>query len=186
MNQRFYIDITLLDQKNLGLKLMTQVMSNLHRLLKHHAVTDVCIGFPQYGSLNAYGSPSLGEVVRLVSENKDHLSLIKGNVTFKTLASVGVLVFTNPTAVPDDASEVRFYKDSKPSKKMKALKEVGEIVGKPSYSNIERSSVLVLIERQDGTKYPIFVGKTQASQRMDGIYNSYGLTKQDGATFPSF
>lgn len=165
---------------------MTQVMSNLHRLLKHHSITDVSVGFPHYGALNVYGSQTLGEVVRLVSEDKDHLSLIKGNVTFKTLVSVGVLEFSNPTAVPEDAKEVRFYKDSKPSKKMKLLKQAPSVTEKPSYAKIERSSVILLIERQDGSKYPIFVSRLTANNQTKGQYNSYGLSQQDGPTFPIF
>lgn len=186
MSNRLYIDIKLPDQKNLGVKLITQVMSNLHRLFKHHSITDVSVGFPQFGHLNPYGSETLGQTVRLVSENRDHLELIKGNVTFKTLVSVGVLEFAPITKVPDQVEEVRFYKDSKPIKAMRRLKEASETEGKKSYRDIDRSSIMVLIERQDGSKYPIFVAKTNASKHLGGAFNSYGFTKQDGPTFPIF
>lgn len=186
MGQRFYIDFTLPDQKGMGVKLMTQVMSNIHRLIKHHSLTDVCIGFPGYGRLNVYGKESLGEVVRVVSENKDHLELIKGNITFKTLASVGVLSISNPTRVPEHVEEVRFFKDSKPSKKMKLLKQSDDSGKKPSYANIEKTSIMVLIERHDGSKYPIFISKAPSMKLLSGPYNSYGLSQQNGPTFPSF
>lgn len=186
MNNRIYIDIKLPDQKNLGVKLMTQVVSNLHRLFKHHKISDVAVGFPEFGDLNPYGSETLGQTVRLVSENRDHLDLLKNNITFKTLVSVGVIEITPITKVPDDVDEARFYKDSKPIKAMRRLKVSSEGSEKRSYRQIEKSSISTLIERSDGSKYPIFVARSFSEKQQTGPFNSYGLSQQQGPTFPIF
>ena len=184
--ERLYFDITLSDQKNSGVKLMTQVMSNVHRLLKHHKVTDTGLGFPKYAALNPYGNPTLGEVFRLVSSNRASLELISNNVTFKTLASVGVIDIGKITRVPDDAKEVRYYKDNGPIRRMRELKASAEEGQKPSYQTIERTSMLVLVERSGGSRYAIFVGKSGSEQLIQSGFNTYGFSQQAGSTFPEF
>ena len=73
MTIRYYLDIQLNAQHGMDVKTKTQIFSNIHRLLKHHEIKDVALGFPAFGTVNATGLPGLGEHLRLVSKCQDNL-----------------------------------------------------------------------------------------------------------------
>lgn len=180
----FYLDIVLMEQNNTGLVLMTQVISNIHRLMRHHKVQDVGLVFPDFGALCPKGKSTLGETVRLVSVNKENLSRIASNVTFRTLEKVGVLSFSEVKAVPDEAIPVRFFKDARPNRQRREAVREGGVV--PAYEELAHSSACILIQRTDGSVYPIFIGKMDGTSFVEGEFNSYGLSNKTGPTVPFF
>ncbi|KQN62606.1 type I-F CRISPR-associated endoribonuclease Cas6/Csy4 [Pseudomonas sp. Leaf58] len=186
MTIRYYLDIQLNAQHDMDVKTKTQVFSNIHRLLKHHGIKDVALGFPSFGKVNAVGLPGLGEHLRLVSKNQDSLNLIKNNVTHRTLHDMGIVKFGVVTQVPDDANEVRFYRDQSPGRVKKGIKRRGEPSPGKHYDGIDRESAGLLIQRTDGSKYPIFIGLLPATERVDGAFSTYGLSTKSGPTFPNF
>lgn len=186
MTTRFYMDIHLNAQHDMDVKTKTQIFSNIHRLFKHHNIQDVALGFPDFGKINAVGLPSLGEHFRLVSVSADHLGLIKNNVTHRTLHDIGIARFGNVTVVPGDAKEGGFYRDQSPGRIKKGMKSRGELSPGRHYDGIDRDSAGLLIQRTDGSKYPIFIGFIPAREFINGHYSSYGLSTKTGATFPLF
>lgn len=186
MTTRYYLDIQLNAQHDMDVKTKTQIFSNIHRLLKHHEIKDVALGFPSFGKINAAGLPGLGEHLRLVSTSQDNLSLIKNNVTHRTLHDIGIAKFGAVTQVPENAREVRFYRDQSPGRVKKGIKSRGEQLPGKHYDGIERDSAGLLIQRTDGSKYPIFIGLLPATERVDGAFSTYGLSTKSGATFPAF
>ena len=186
MTIRYYLDIQLNAQHGMDVKTKTQIFSNIHRLLKHHEIKDVALGFPAFGTVNATGLPGLGEHLRLVSTCQDNLYLIKNNVTPRTLHAIGIVKFGAVTQVPEDAGEARFYRDQSPGRVKKGLKSRGKPSPGKHYDGIDRESASLLIQRTDGSKYPIFIGLLPADGRVDGAFSSYGLSTKTGATFPVF
>lgn len=189
--KRFYQDINILDSHSGTCHAMTQLMSNLHRLLREHGISNIAVGFPEYGKRNSKSVTSLGRVIRLVSVDKDALKKITGNITFKTLEGVKVISLPDVKEVPEFkvTKEVAFYKDSRPIKLMqehKRLVQQDPEIARLSYHDLKGTSVMVLIEKRGAGAYPIFVGRKPIEQRKDGEFNSYGFSTQDGPTFPEF
>lgn len=181
--QRYYIDMTLSQSHVHNEKIMPQVMNNLHRLLRQHKITTLGVGFPEHGSVNLKGKPGFGSIVRLVSVNRDNLRRIANNVTFQTLAEIEIMTISHIKRVPVTTGEVRYFKNNRPHRHMKEMRQInpGLLL---SYDDIETDAALVLITRADKSIYPIFVGKNTSDKMMPGEFNTYGLSQQDGATFP--
>lgn len=182
---RFYVDLSLLDQKNLGKKMLSHVYSDLQRTLATNAISDVAIGFPEFGALNPYGDPSLGEVLRLVSSDSDRLNFVVNQPAIKTALTVGVLKASKISQVPDDAKEIRFVRNQKPGReKRRQLTE--DACSRPRYDDLKGRSISILIKRLDGSVHPVFLDRVEAGDRISGNFSSFGLSKKDGPTFPHF
>ena len=192
--QRYFIDLSILAPHANTPHAMTQLMSNLHRLLREYDLTDVGAGFPRFGLHDSHGQSSLGDVLRLISVSPESLKRLAGNVTFQSLKSVSVINISQVQEVPEThvKQEVVFFKDSRPIRAMQFHKldvKADPSIARLSYHQLKGASQLLLIGKK-GEKgqavYPIFISRKTVSFRQDGEFNSYGLTTQTGTSFPVF
>jgi CRISPR-associated endoribonuclease Cas6/Csy4 subtype I-F len=189
--KRYYIDICILDPHGLASHVMTQLVSNAHRLLREHSMRHVGISFPQYGLHNAKGVSSLGNILRFVSIDSESLKKLAGNVTFHALAGVSVIKIEPLLEVPQDrvTQEVVFLKDNKPIRYMRQHREdvaQDSSIAQLSYHHLKGASVLLLLEKRGQGAYPIFIARHVREGIGAGEFNSYGLSQQDGPTVPIF
>ncbi|MBD8615706.1 type I-F CRISPR-associated endoribonuclease Cas6/Csy4 [Pseudomonas putida] len=183
---RYYVDLRLLDQKNLGVKMKTHIYSDLQRILAMESISDVAIGFPRYGELNPYAEPTLGETFRLVSASADRLAFILEQPAIKAVVAAGVLKASKVSLVPDDAKEVRFVRNQKPTRLKRQAVALDAGLKDPRCEQFRGESSSILIKRLDGSVYPIFIDRHDSEVRHEGSYSSFGLSGKAGATFPHF
>lgn len=184
--KRFYVDLTLHNQQNLGVKMQTHVYSDLQRILASQSITDVAVGFPDFGAMNTYGEATLGEKIRLVSIDSRRLEHILQSPSIRTVLAAGVLKASQVSSVPDHAKELRFSRNHKPTREKRKAEEVDSHLRDKRYETFRGESVPILIKRLDGSVYPLFIDRMEAESRAEGSFSSFGLSVKNGPTFPDF
>lgn len=183
--KRFYVDLTLHNQQKLGVKMQTHVYSDLQRTLASQSITDVAIGFPEFGALNPYDEATLGEKLRLVSIDAQRLEHILQTPSIRAVLAAGVLKASQVSPVPDDAKELRFSRNQKPTREKRKAEEDSHLRDK-RYETFRGESVPILIKRLDGSVYPLFIDRMEAESQAEGSFSSFGLSARNGPTFPDF
>ena len=105
------------------------------------------------------------------------LHVLSNNEVYYKLMESGVIELTPIKTVPEECSEVRFIRNRSIEKKISEKKalEINQYMPHFSLSGNNRKH-----------RFLMHVGLSEAEARVDGVYTTYGLSKQGGATFPLF